>query len=263
MLAQRLLSAAVGIPLLILIVYLGGAVYTAAAAAILAVAALEFQHIQHEWLSPVSVLTAVMVGGIAVGAYAGGVIWLAWLGGGLALACLAAVLQAEPPQRLADTLWTMAAITYCGFLGSFIVLLRFIDLDGREWVYIALAATFANDTAAYFVGRAIGHRPLAPAISPKKTVEGFLGGYIAGFAVVVGLNFVMDLGVPVGQIVLLALLLPPVATVGDLAESAVKRATGIKDASELIPGHGGFLDRLDSILFVFAAVYFFTQTVVY
>jgi len=116
---------------------------------------------------------------------------------------------------------------------------------------------------AYFVGRAIGHRPLAPVISPKKTVEGFLGGYIAGFAVVVGLNYIMDLGVPAAQIVLLALLLPPVATVGDLAESAVKRAVGIKDASELIPGHGGFLDRLDSILFVFAAVYFFTQTVVY
>jgi phosphatidate cytidylyltransferase len=150
-------------------------------------------------------------------------------------------------------------VTYVGFLGGFIVLLRDLDPDGRSWVLVAVLGTFAVDTASYFVGRRWGRRPLAPTISPKKTVEGFLGGYAFGFAAVVALNIIFDLGVEPPAIALLGLLLPPVAAAGDLGESAVKRAMGIKDTSQLIPGHGGVLDRLDSILFTFALVYLFTQ----
>ncbi|HYM15150.1 MAG TPA: phosphatidate cytidylyltransferase, partial [Dehalococcoidia bacterium] len=160
-----------------------------------------------------------------------------------------------------DVFWTLGGVTYVGFLGGFMVLLRDLDADGRSWVYLTVLSTFAVDTGSYFVGRTIGRRPLAPTISPKKTVEGFLGGYVAGFAAVVVLNTAFGIGVDPGRITLLGALLPPVAALGDLGESAVKRAMGIKDASGLIPGHGGVLDRLDSILFTFALVYLFTQWV--
>ena len=89
---------------------------------------------------------------------------------------------------------------------------------------------------------------LAPSISPKKTWEGFFGGWAAGFATVVALGYAFDLGVAPWKLSLLGLLLPLAAALGDLAESAMKRRMNIKDASELIPGHGGVLDRLDSIL---------------
>ncbi|MHB8685240.1 MAG: phosphatidate cytidylyltransferase, partial [Dehalococcoidia bacterium] len=173
---------------------------------------------------------------------------------------VAAVARFNADTALVDWLWTMGAVLYVGFLGSTLVLVRDIH-DGRDWVYMTAFSTFAVDTAAYFTGHAIGRHRLAPRISPKKTVEGFAGGYAAGFAAVVLLNYVLGLRVPGGQIAVLALLLPVAATLGDLAESAIKRSMRIKDASELIPGHGGVLDRLDSILFTFALVYLFQQWV--
>ncbi len=159
-------------------------------------------------------------------------------------------------------LWTLGGVTYVGFLGSFIALLRYIDFDARAWVLLALISTFAIDTGAYAAGRVYGRHALAPRISPNKTVEGFAGGWAAGFAAVLLCNYFFDLGVDPIQIFELAILLPPIATAGDLAESAIKRTAGVKNMSELIPGHGGVLDRLDSVLFTFAGVYLFTQWVV-
>jgi phosphatidate cytidylyltransferase len=199
-----------------------------------------------------------------VGARASTGVWAAWLVAAAVIAPLAAMARpTDGDVRLEDALWTLAGVTYVGFLGSFIVLLRYIDFDGRSWVYLTVLSTFAVDTGSYFTGRAIGRHKLAPRISPKKTVEGLVGGYMAGFGAVVLLGYLFDLGVAPAKMSLLGLLLPGVAAVGDLAESAIKRLAGIKDASELIPGHGGVLDRLDSILFTFALVYLFTQWVVY
>ncbi len=262
MLAQRVASAAIGVPLIIVLIYAGGAVYVAVVAAALAVAAAEYQHARRPWLDPVCLLAALIAGGIAVGAHSERVVWLAWLGAALVVMPIAALLNpVEDEDTVIDVFWTLGGVTYVGFLGGFIVLLRDLDPDGRSWVYLAVLSTFAVDTGSYFVGRTIGRRPLAPTISPHKTVEGFLGGYACGFAVVLALNAVFDLGVDPGRIALLGGLLPPVAAAGDLGESAVKRALGIKDASSLIPGHGGVLDRLDSILFTFTLVYLFTQWV--
>jgi phosphatidate cytidylyltransferase len=263
LLAQRIASAIVGIPLILWLIYFGGVAYVAAVAFALAIASLEYSHMRREWLDPVSLLTAFIVAGICAGAYAGRYEWLAWLGAALVIPPLAAAATAEDGEQSADAMWTLGGVTYVGFLGGFIVLLRFIDFDARAWVYLALLGTFAVDTAAYFVGRAFGKHALAPRISPKKTVEGFAGGWLFGAAAVIGLNYALDIQAPPGQIALLAVGLPVVAAAGDLAESAIKRVMGVKDASELIPGHGGILDRLDSVLFTFALVYLFTQFVVY
>jgi phosphatidate cytidylyltransferase len=262
-LKQRIASAAVGVPVILLLIYLGGPWYTAAVAVALAVAAIEFQHVSRDWLDPVCILTGALVAGIAVGARSGTGVWVAWLAGAAIIAPLAALVRPSEDSKVIDALWTLGGITYVGFLGSFLVLLRYIDFDARSWVYLTVLSTFAVDTGAFFIGSAIGRHKLAPHISPKKTVEGLAGGYAAGFVAVTILAYAFQLDMTPIQITALGLLLPGIAAIGDLAESAVKRIVGIKDTSDLIPGHGGILDRLDSILFTFALVYLFTQWVVY
>lgn len=259
MLAQRVASAVVGVPVILLLIYLGGIWYVAVVAAILAVASLEFQHARRPWLDPVCVLIALLVAGIAVGAHIGRYEWLAWIAAGLALPLLAVAISPTEDGAAADAVWALGGVAYVGLLGSFLVLLRDVDFDGRSWLYLAVLSTFAVDTASYFTGRAFGKHALAPRISPKKTIEGFAGGWIAGAAAVVALHYAFDLPFEPWRLSLLAALLPIAAALGDLTESAIKRAMHIKDASELIPGHGGVLDRLDSILFVCALVYAFTQ----
>lgn len=263
MLRERVISASIGVPVILVLIYFGGTAYMIAVAAGLALAAAEFQHITREWLDPVCLLTAALVAGIAVGARAGGGVWWAWLAAAIVIAPLASLLVPTKDGRAIDVLWALGGITYVGFLGSFIVLLRYIHNDARSWVYVTVLGTFATDTAAYFVGRRFGKHKLAPRISPKKTIEGLIGGYVGGLAAVLVLAYAFDLGVKPVEATSVGVLLPTVAAFGDLAESAVKRAAGIKDTSEIIPGHGGILDRLDSILFAFAMVYLFTQFVVY
>jgi phosphatidate cytidylyltransferase len=266
-LTQRVLAGIIGVPLIFVLILVGGDWYVAAAAAALAVAALEFQHPHFSsrsdlgWFAPMSVLAATFAAAIAGGAHVG-YNWVLWFMAGAIVVSLAAVLvRFDAETALADWSWTIGAVAYVGFLGSFIVLVRDLP-DGRDWVYMTVFGTFAIDTAAYFTGRAFGQHKLAPRISPGKTVEGFFGGYVAGFAAVVLLNYFLGLRITGWQIVVLALLLPLFAAAGDLAESALKRAMQIKDASELIPGHGGVLDRLDSLLFAFTLVYLFYQWIV-
>jgi phosphatidate cytidylyltransferase len=150
---------------------------------------------------------------------------------------------------------------YFGVLASYFVLLR-EGSNGRDWLFFAVIAVWVTDTGAYFVGRMLGRHKLAPAISPAKTIEGSLGSFVAGFAAVFVLNEALDLGLAVEHRVALGLLLPPVIMVGDLAESALKRALAIKDSSGLVPGHGGIADRLDSLLFAAPLVYYYLRWVV-
>ena len=155
----------------------------------------------------------------------------------------------------------MSGLAYVGLLGAHLVLLRELA-EGRDWVYLTVFATFAVDTAAYAVGRTVGRRKLAPRISPGKTVEGTLGGLAGGFAMVLLLNYFLGIRLEAALIVPLAALLPVAAVLGDLAESILKRGMQVKDASSLIPGHGGLLDRFDSLLFTFPVVYYFVTWVV-
>jgi len=154
-----------------------------------------------------------------------------------------------------DWVWTLGGILYIGWLMSFMVALRLEA--GRDWLYLAFFATFGSDTAAYFVGRAIGRHKLAPRISPGKTWEGTVAGLFG--AVLISLLFTLStpLQLPLGygHAVILGVLISVFGQLGDLIESLLKRNFGVKDSGNLMPGHGGLLDRLDSVLFAGVVVY--------
>lgn len=242
-----------GLPIVIGLVYLGGWPFAVVAGVISMFATAEFLHgslipsrpfREVTALAPYLLTPLIMV----TGSYSA---WqFALVGTGIGVALLLAglsptnALGPRKPLRAAGF-----ATLYLGGLLCTMVLLRTED-DGREWVFLAVLATFAVDTGAYTVGRLIGRHKMAPRISPKKTWEGAVGGYVAGAAAVFALAALFDLDVDLLPLTALALLLPVFAEAGDLFESWLKRRMGIKDASSVIPGHGGFMDRLDSILFV-------------
>jgi len=166
------------------------------------------------------------------------------------------MLRRDKTAAFASWIWTLAGIIYLGWLPSHYVALRGLDF-GREWVIFALFITFVSDSAAFFVGRAIGRHYLAPTISPKKTWEGAVGGVVG--ATVASLVLQRWLGLPISYvgIAILAMAVSVFGQVGDLAESLFKRNTGAKDSGQTIPGHGGFLDRIDSVVFAGLVVYFY------
>jgi len=159
--------------------------------------------------------------------------------------------------------WTMAGIVYIGWLLSHLVALRGLE-DGRNWVFLALLATFGSDTAAYFTGRALGKHKLAPNISPGKTWEGTIAGFLG--AIIIGLLFTIPspLSLPLGygSAIILGLLISVFGQLGDLVESLLKRNMGVKDSGKLLPGHGGALDRIDSVVFAGVVVYYYVIWVI-
>ncbi|MFQ5944881.1 MAG: phosphatidate cytidylyltransferase [Anaerolineae bacterium] len=176
-------------------------------------------------------------------------------------------------QSLTNWSWGVAVALYVGWLGGHAVALRDFDpgllMPGRGflealpdqarsagviWTLLAFTITWANDTAAYLVGRVWGRRPLAASISPNKTWEGTVGGWI--FSVLAAVVWGGILGLSIPPVIVLGALVGPVATGGDLVVSHLKRRAGVKDTSRLIPGHGGALDRIDSLLFTVPLVYY-------
>ncbi len=153
--------------------------------------------------------------------------------------------------------WILTGALYVGWLISYLVTLRLGA--GRNWVFLTLFVTFASDTSAYFVGRAIGRHKLAPSISPGKTWEGAVAGVIG--AIIVSYLFTLHtpLQIPLNVLkaVALGLVVSVFGQIGDLAESKLKRGAGVKDSGKTMPGHGGMLDRLDSILFAGVSAYLF------
>lgn len=146
-------------------------------------------------------------------------------------------------------------IVYVGGLTAPLALLHRTLPDGPRWVLTAIAATFGNDTGAYFAGRALGRHKLYPTISPGKTVEGAFGGLAAATLVLFVIRATFFPALTVADCLLVAVPGSILGPVGDLVESMLKRSAGVKDSGHLIPGHGGLLDRLDALLFVGAWIY--------
>lgn len=150
----------------------------------------------------------------------------------------------------------LLGVLYVGFFLPHIVLLRGLP-EGWRWVLFAVACGMGSDTGGYFAGRAFGRHKLMPGVSPSKTVEGALGALL--LACVAGQLFrhLLSPKPAAGEIVAVAAVVSVLAQFGDLCESALKRAFGAKDSGWIIPGHGGILDRLDSLLFPFVFVFYY------
>lgn len=127
---------------------------------------------------------------------------------------------------------------------------------GPPWLLFALSINWIGDVAAYYVGRAVGRHKLAPRVSPGKSWEGAIASIVAAIVYGVAFRYLLLPQIPILQMIVLSLLANVAGQVGDLAESAIKRGAGLKDSGTLLPGHGGFLDRLDSTLFTLPVVYF-------
>ena len=129
------------------------------------------------------------------------------------------------------------------------------ETRGRDALFLLMLTVFASDTAQYYSGRAFGRRQLAPTISPKKTVEGAVGGFVFGAIVCAVIGALWLPVVPLGLRAAIGVMIVALGVAGDLFESMLKRSAGVKDSSSLIPGHGGILDRIDALLFA-APVYY-------
>lgn len=269
-LTQRLMVAAIAIPVAVLILWYGGLPLALLLAAVGALGARELFHLAH--LTGVKALAVLGMSGAAAiaplmwAALQQGAVgealragWpllvLAWL-----LVVLVATLAVRPPDSrpLAAAAVTILGVAYCGALPATLLLLRHAGHGTMSWAgawlaLLPLVITWICDTAAMVAGKAIGGPKLAPTVSPGKTraggVAGLIGGVIAAFAMLHLALVPAGIHIHASELLILGLAVSVVAQLGDLVESLFKREAGVKDSSALIPGHGGVLDRFDSLYF--------------
>ncbi len=146
-------------------------------------------------------------------------------------------------------------LIYCGFLTAHIILILALE-QGAYWLFTLTVITTFSDSGAYFVGKAMGKHKLCPHISPGKTIEGFVGGIISATIGAVIIAMILLPEIKLLTIGLWAIPLSVLGVAGDLSESIIKRATNTKDSGHILPGHGGLLDRIDSLLFCGPAFYY-------
>jgi phosphatidate cytidylyltransferase len=152
----------------------------------------------------------------------------------------------------------MFALWYLPLLFPFFILIR-MNPQGLNWIFFLLVVNYAGDTGAYYVGRTLGRHKLAPLVSPQKTIEGSLGGVAANLLVTWIFQETLFSDYPFMPMASLGLAIGIVSQVGDLLESMFKRTARVKDSGSLFPGHGGLLDRMDSLLLAAPVVYFFIK----
>jgi phosphatidate cytidylyltransferase len=153
-------------------------------------------------------------------------------------------------------------IIYIPLLLSFLVLIR-NQTDGMIWIFLILAVIFAGDISAYYFGSYLGRHKLCPAVSPGKTIEGSIGGLAANLFVGSLVKFFFLPTLPWALSLLFFLVMGIAGQAGDLFESMLKRSSKVKDSGGLLPGHGGFLDRIDALLFAAPVAYFFKEFILF
>ncbi len=259
MLRQRILSAFVFIPILLAAIWFGDPWFSILIAIIAFLGAREFYRLAAQsGGQPFSLLGTILILLFILNAhFKSPQATSALISAAIILPLIRLLWCPDKRQAFINWAWTIGGIFYLGWLLSYFILLRGMD-EGRSWVILALFTTFAADSAAFLIGRSWGQHHLVPQISPGKTWEGAAGSLIGGIVGAIILAFILKLTrVGYGWIILLGLLVGGFAQLGDLVESALKRSAGVKESGGLIPGHGGILDRLDSLVFTIVLVYYY------
>ncbi len=259
-LALRVTSAVVLFPIAVWLTYVGGVPFAVLASVAAAIAAAEL--VQMFGTLGLAEAFGVAVAGaipfVAAWEGSGSLLpgWSALALGGATVVLLVLFLFRRGPLEEAPRGVAIVALSwlYCGLLLASLVGLRLRFDVG--WVILAFVVTWGNDTFAYFTGHAFGRHKLFERISPKKTWEGFAGGAVGSVVCAVGTRaLLLRSELSVGLAVAIGLGGALLGPLGDLAESMVKRAAGVKDSGKIIPGHGGLLDRIDALLFVAPWIY--------
>ncbi len=257
-------------PLTLFLIYLGGWFYFLPFAALLTIALFEFAKLAEklgwrtplwllfpfalaQWILPEPVLT-MLFPDLSI---TSDLLPLALLVSLLAMLGYALWLYEKRPEENAAGSWmaSIGAIVLLGWLGSHFFRLRGLNIENAAaWTALAMLGTWIADSGAYVFGKGFGRHKLSPQLSPNKTIEGYVGGAIVGTILTVAIALFLDL--PIAQALALGILVSVVSPAGDLGVSLLKRSVAVKDSGNLLPGHGGALDRIDSLVWSVAIAYY-------
>jgi phosphatidate cytidylyltransferase len=261
----RIISAVVFLPILIVTLWRGSPIYFAALVGIaLALGLIEYYRLAER----VGARGGRVQGILAAAAllttfYYGRHEWIVAALAVLVIVELAVQLFTNSDLRatVAAAAVTVFGVAYVAVLGGYLIAIRVVEDDATQLpaklLSLFFLIVFAGDTGAYYTGRALGRHKLAPRLSPGKTIEGLIGGLIANVAAALIAHYTFFPELKIAHAVPLALVMGGLGVIGDLCESMLKRGAQTKDAAQIIPGHGGLLDRLDSILFNAPLLYYY------
>lgn len=271
---KRILTAAVAVPILYVIFRLGGVIYLVFIMALVLIGQLEYSNLLKSRKIPHGKYAGIILSLLLIiSSYFGFIYFSLFFTLSVVLVLITGLKKALEGDTIARAGATLLGIVYLGWLLGHAVLVRNIsDMEGIElfslsrdglsdpgffYIFFTVACTFLNDTGAYFTGLYLGRHKLSPRISPGKTVEGTIGGVAA--CILTGLVVNYGFGSPLNSdwTILFSVVIAAAAIFGDLVESSIKRGAGIKDSGAIVPGHGGVLDRFDSLIFVFPVSYYF------
>jgi phosphatidate cytidylyltransferase len=269
-LGPRLLTASVGIPVAIVCSLVGGIPFLLAMNFVIGAGLFEFYRMMEaKGIKPFKTIGIILGLVVAVYVYVqGGIFSGLFITVALVVIMVLELLRKDGALAVFHMSTTILGVFYVAWLGSHVILLRqlgeglpYRDLGGF-FVIFAFALAWGADSGAYFVGHAIGKTPLLPRVSPGKSVEGAVGGAIAGLLVAFLAKATVIPMLSYVDVVTIGLVAPGMGLLGDLVESLMKRDVKIKDTSRALPGHGGMLDRFDSVLFVAPFVYYYLRFLV-
>lgn len=253
---KRILTAVIGVPILLGLLYLGGLPWMLFIAALMFIATFEMARIAKHININIS-LWAVYLAEIFMLIF----IYLNiphWASIGIAIGFIGIIGQGVftyPKLRLEDMAMSFFTMIYVGWGMCHLIILEQMNVFLLVYLFLAI---WGSDSGAYFTGRLCGKHKLAPALSPKKTKEGAIGGVLCAILLVVLFNVYLGenalLSYPVA--ILFGIVISIVGQIGDLAESMIKRFADVKDSGKILPGHGGILDRFDSIIMAAPFVYY-------
>lgn len=273
MLSKRILTAFIGIPIAVYVINYGEWLFATAVLVLTILAWHEFYTMLRNKSIKVfyslGILTNIFILGCA------------WLGNFQEIVivlfvstilALLKIVTSGTKFTVVDAAFSLLGISYIGMSFAHLLLLRYTDSSlhlmtswgelsaGAAYVWLAFIGTWASDTFAFFIGSYLGKHKLCPTISPNKTIEGALGGMLGSIIAILLLGILFKL--PIIHSAIMGLLVGIAAPVGDLVQSAIKRFAGVKDSGHILPGHGGILDRFDSILFTVPVIYYYMHTFV-